>query len=972
MSIPSVTANPPESLQRLLQEARFVRLLARELLADEADEVVQRTWLAAVRHGGEGVTEPRSWLARIVRNVAQNLRRGRHRRQRHEQHATPIPIVPSSADLLAREEQRAMLLAAVDRLPTTLRTVVLLRYFEGLQPRRIATELGVPVTTVWNRLRQGLQLLRERLDAEHGGQRRAWLLTLVPFAPGTQAMPLAMPAMRAMATSTVVMGAIVMTMKTKLVAAVAALLAVAGALIFLATRDTLPTLGGPAGRGAMQGSVASSEVLRDPVGDPAMPSAATEREAVVAPTAADATGTLVVHVRWGDDKAPAEGVTMMVYSSGGSRWDTLRQATGADGTARFESLAAGRFVIKSNRGWSGERIRDAEIRSGATTALDYELEVGIKLTGSVVDAVGTPVPGALVEVAQTEVSYADAEALAVTGPDGRFVVRGAPTRASVRARAPGHSSPPLQHITGKDGNTAELRIQLGRAGGAVAGIVVDAQHLAVPDAVVCIGRGISPVPTFVRTDGEGRFHAFGIPPGSHPVFARARDKAPWQGTCEVTAHLTTPLQIVLNDGATLRGVVSDAEGAAVADVEVEVGAHTDFAHYRTTANDEGRYELSGLPAGEIKVRASHDVAGRTERLVQTVAGATTPCDLQLSRGTVLTGRVVDEQGKPVVAALLMVRAPRLFGQWVPSSARTDANGRFTVPNCATGERLEVTVAKKGFVELVLADVDPVQGPLAVTLCALPTASVKVTGILTDPAGQPMPNVPVLAIGPARIRECSSITGPDGRFDLGPLPPGIWTFRANSRLFPPWSSGAIPLAAEANLDLGLVSMGAGGTAIVQVEGDRTDVQFLIMDAAAGNSGLTEKGGALVSKTLAPGDYRLRVTGKAVAAESIPFQVRTGQETPVTVKLRPGVRQRFEVVADGAALPQDAVLLIVHRGADLLTQTGVPVRTGEPTAAEVCLSPGDYRVTVMTANAVEIATAVFTVGATEAPLLRLPLR
>ncbi len=63
VSLSPMTENPPDSLQRLLDEAPFVRLLARDLLASEQDEVVQQTWLQAVRHGGAGIDVPRSWLA---------------------------------------------------------------------------------------------------------------------------------------------------------------------------------------------------------------------------------------------------------------------------------------------------------------------------------------------------------------------------------------------------------------------------------------------------------------------------------------------------------------------------------------------------------------------------------------------------------------------------------------------------------------------------------------------------------------------------------------------------------------------------------------------------------------------------------------------------------------------------------------------------------------------------------------------
>jgi len=182
--------DPHKALERLLDEAPHVRLLARSLLAEDADEVVQQTWLQAVQHGGAGVQQPRPWLSRIVRNVARNLLRSKKRRRCHEAAGGGPDPAPSSAELLAREEQRRRLVAAVDRLPAVLRTVVLLRFFEGVPPRDIAERLGVPATTMWNRTRQAMQMLREQLDSEHGS-RRAWAgpLALLAQPPGLPPLP---------------------------------------------------------------------------------------------------------------------------------------------------------------------------------------------------------------------------------------------------------------------------------------------------------------------------------------------------------------------------------------------------------------------------------------------------------------------------------------------------------------------------------------------------------------------------------------------------------------------------------------------------------------------------------------------------------------------------------------------------------------------------------------------------------------
>src|SRR5262245_2004586 len=72
--------------------------------------------------------------------------------------------------------------SSVLALEEPYRDVVLLRFFEDLPPREVARRLGVPTETVRTRTRRALDRLRERLDAEHGGDRAAWSAALAPVA----------------------------------------------------------------------------------------------------------------------------------------------------------------------------------------------------------------------------------------------------------------------------------------------------------------------------------------------------------------------------------------------------------------------------------------------------------------------------------------------------------------------------------------------------------------------------------------------------------------------------------------------------------------------------------------------------------------------------------------------------------------------------------------------------------------------
>ncbi len=184
MTPPSTDA----AVQRLLEHADWIRALARKLASDPAtaDEVEQRTWLAALEHPAHDARRTRNWLAAVMRNFARQIRRGESRRREHEQHAARDERLPSAGELVERAAVQREVVEAVLTLDEPYRNTILLRYFEGLEPNAIAKHRGVPLETVRTHLKRGVALLRVKLDASHGGDRAAWIVALAPlstFAP---------------------------------------------------------------------------------------------------------------------------------------------------------------------------------------------------------------------------------------------------------------------------------------------------------------------------------------------------------------------------------------------------------------------------------------------------------------------------------------------------------------------------------------------------------------------------------------------------------------------------------------------------------------------------------------------------------------------------------------------------------------------------------------------------------------------
>ncbi len=180
--------NPPPDPrpESLLVEQDWVRPLVQRLVRDEAraEDVLQATWLRALHRpprAEPGGASWKSWLARVARHLA--LRDGAREssRRRREERAARGERLPSTAEIVEREEERRRIVEHVLALSEPYRTTLILRFYEGLEPREIAREQGTNASTVRNRIARGLGLLRERLERERGSRWLASCLAVLPL-----------------------------------------------------------------------------------------------------------------------------------------------------------------------------------------------------------------------------------------------------------------------------------------------------------------------------------------------------------------------------------------------------------------------------------------------------------------------------------------------------------------------------------------------------------------------------------------------------------------------------------------------------------------------------------------------------------------------------------------------------------------------------------------------------------------------
>lgn len=133
--------------------------------ANDAEDIVQETWLRAADKVGSGqaIRNIRAYLYRIAGNLSVDYLRRRSVRRHLEAasiedgaaEAIACPSPNAEQALLAREWQ-ARFEAALARLPVRARRVLLLSRVEGWSYPRIAGHLGISLRTVSNDMEKAL------------------------------------------------------------------------------------------------------------------------------------------------------------------------------------------------------------------------------------------------------------------------------------------------------------------------------------------------------------------------------------------------------------------------------------------------------------------------------------------------------------------------------------------------------------------------------------------------------------------------------------------------------------------------------------------------------------------------------------------------------------------------------------------------------------------------------------------------
>ncbi len=178
------TADDPAAFARLVErwEAPIQRLCAR-MTGDlhRAEDLAQEAFSRVFSRRRDFQPSGRfsTWLWRIAINLCHDEIRRRHRRPEWlmetegNDGADGGPVLmseaPSPSEIVERLEEAEQVRRALQRLPETQRTVVVLRHYEGLKFSEIAEVLGIPEGTVKSRMFEALERLSILLKTARPG-----------------------------------------------------------------------------------------------------------------------------------------------------------------------------------------------------------------------------------------------------------------------------------------------------------------------------------------------------------------------------------------------------------------------------------------------------------------------------------------------------------------------------------------------------------------------------------------------------------------------------------------------------------------------------------------------------------------------------------------------------------------------------------------------------------------------------------
>lgn len=620
-------------------------------------------------------------------------------------------------------------------------------------------------------------------------------------------------------------------------------------------------------------------------------------------------------------------------------------------------LAPGEYwVAVAYPGYVTQRKRVA-VRQNRST--HFRLTPGGRIEGQVIRrSDGTAVPNAHVSARADADDTSPSEVLGfMTGwapptraqadGEGRFILEGlAPGNHTLHAEAAGLGTR----------TPTSVGLALGETRTNIVVYADDAYRIlgrvAGPDGEPIAGIGVAAeAPGSTRrlaaqSSRDGTFAIEGVTPGRYAVFTlgRAGHYRPAVEMLELRDADVTDVELVIAPGHVVQGRVVPPGPATIrlvagadqslADLAIAIAAEGDV---RATADEDGRFELHGVPTGDWIVHAALAGAGGSAEvaLTEDVHGL----EIAIEQKAAVCGRVIDTRGQPAsdvtVAAVptrsliapseaMLRRARHALGR---NGTAVGEDGVFCLEQLEAGDYFvyatdDVGLLLWGARHLENGNLRPIQLSAGETLrdfvLEVAARDQEITGIVTAPNGTPnrdaivtarlishLTNNDVFPSFDAFTGEYAVPVDADGRFAISGLRPGAYDIvaldhvgqlRGSVRAVKPGTDVAVELEAFGSL-AGRASADVGAFCTVSVQSPAGGQEV------AGTGSRCE----FMVANLTRGTYTVEIVGETATGRA---EVSVGKDTTTTIDVDGWVSVAGTVTDTTGQPLADAIVLAVH--------------------------------------------------------------
>ena len=407
-----------------------------------------------------------------------------------------------------------------------------------------------------------------------------------------------------------------------------------------------------------------------------------------------------------DEKGrPIKGVKVIVYqtSSYGCCNPSLVGGDWPKTNAKGEFLADGmpRGLPTEQRQVAGffhddyqrrfiQRIGDLPRDPGGVAHLgDVALAKGLRLSGTVRDARGRPVPKANVLVTAAEPYQGDpgcarppAKWGLRTDANGRYAANGLPPMyynviVTHRSHGPGTRMDVKLMTRSRSG----VDVVLDKAAGVLAGTVTAADGSPAANVKLSVWQYLGGIDRRATTDKRGRYRMHGSAPHVAAVFEgfSDMDMLAWFDPPNEQADIRLPAEV------TVTGRLVDARTgrpiAAKKDLLLGKSPYWGRGFRAESAARSGEFEVSGVWPGRYYLCVRADSGALISREVAVKAPRCDLGDVPIHAGVTLTGKVLTSTGRPIRNAEVFIDGPLFYDGM---ATRTDSGGRYSLKGLSDG------------------------------------------------------------------------------------------------------------------------------------------------------------------------------------------------------------------------------------------------------------------------------------------------